>query len=633
MRKLFLLTLALVMLCAAALAAEKTISKVAFTYVVLEDGTAEIRGLSGGYNVQELVIPEQLDGHPVTRIDLDPHLTYFAGVTTITIPDSVVEIGSCPLGSGYLTEIVVSPDHPVFTVEGDMLIRREDRCLVACAFGHAGGVLEIPPDVTDVADGVFAFCWRISAFTVPENHQTLEAVDGALYSKGDHRLIACPCAPESASFAVQEGTEIIGDYAFANCSRLTKIVLPDSVSRIGAWAFSGCSGLTEFTIPDNVTDIGNGAFVGCSGLTRFIVSPEQTHFAVIDGVLYRTADRCLVAYPPAKSENRTVPSDGTVLSEMPEGSFRALIGVVVYSIEALYGFDGEETRVTSGLTSIQSFEIPQGIARIGDYAFAGCDNLTGIIVPDSVTSIGEWAFYSCSGLTSITLLGSVTSIGEWAFVGCSGLTSVTLPDSVMSIGDWAFAVCSGLTSVMLPDSVTSIGEGAFVGCSGLTSVSLPDSVTNIGEGAFANCSGLSRFIVSPEQKHFAVIDGVLYRTADRCLVAYPPAKDGGSASFEVPQGIEHIAEYAFYDCSGLMSVTLPNSVTSIGDYGFYSCRGLTSVTIPDSVTSIGEDAFYGCDNLTITVTRGSYAAAYVRENGLPYQYTDAMDWLTGPQNQ
>ncbi|MBR1558306.1 MAG: leucine-rich repeat domain-containing protein [Prevotella sp.] len=58
--------------------------------------------------------------------------------------------------------------------------------------------------------------------------------------------------------------------------------------------------------------------------------------------------------------------------------------------------------------------------------------------------------------------------------------------------------------------------------------------------------------------------------------------------------VTSIGDYAFYNCTGLTSVTIPNSVTGIGGRAFYNCIGLTSVTIPNSVTSIGEEAFYNC---------------------------------------
>ena len=72
-----------------------------------------------------------------------------------------------------------------------------------------------------------------------------------------------------------------------------------------------------------------------------------------------------------------------------------------------------------------------------------------------------------------------------------------------------------------------------------------------------------------------------------------------------------IGNYAFYDCSGLTSVTIPNSVTTIGDFSFYDCSGLTSVTIPNSVTTIGNGAFYGCSGLTsVTIPNSVTSIGY-----------------------
>ena len=77
----------------------------------------------------------------------------------------------------------------------------------------------------------------------------------------------------------------------------------------------------------------------------------------------------------------------------------------------------------------------------------------------------------------------------------------------------------------------------------------------------------------------------------------------------------------------MTSVSIPDSVSAIGELTFSSCDSLTSVSIPDSVTVIGDGAFDRCFSLTLTVPRNSYTAQYCEQNGLPYTYPDARDWL------
>ncbi len=257
---------------------------------------------------------------------------------------------------------------------------------------------------------------------------------------------------------------------------------------------------------------------------------------------------------------------------------------------------------TDGLLTISGTGEMEDYSSYGNVPWNGLvDKINCVVIRNSVTSIGNSAFYGCTGLTSITIPDSVTSIGDSAFDSCTGLTSITIPDSVTSIGNWAFEGCTGLTSITIPDSVTSIGGWAFFDCTGLTSITIPDSVTSIGYGAFAYCTGLTSITVSGGNKKFDSrnnCNGII-KTATNTLIS-------GCKNTDIPDSVTSIGNSAFYDCTGLTSITIPDSVTSIGGSAFWGCTGLTSITIPDSVTSIGVSAFTYCTGLTsITVSGGN----------------------------
>ena len=258
--------------------------------------------------------------------------------------------------------------------------------------------------------------------------------------------------------------------------------------------------------------------------------------------------------------------------------------------------------------------VEYSVTSIENRAFEGCSGLTSVTIPNSVTSIGDWAFYDCSGLKKVI----VKDIAAWCGIKFGGddsnplyyakhiysdedteITNLIIPNSVTSIGYGAFMGCSGLTSVTIPNSVTSIGNGAFSGCSGLTSINIPSSVTSIGSYAFSNCSGLTSVTVEN--------GNTVYDSRDNCNAIIETATNTllyGCNITIIPNNVTSIGNTAFYNCSGLTSVTIPNSVTSIGYEAFYKCSGLTSIIIPNSVTSIENYAFLGCSGLT-SVTIGT----------------------------
>ena len=97
------------------------------------------------------------------------------------------------------------------------------------------------------------------------------------------------------------------------------------------------------------------------------------------------------------------------------------------------------------------------------------------------------------------------------------------------------------------------------------------------------------------------------------LPCFPPGSEKNT--FQVPDSVTSIEEWAFYERTSLTEVTVPDSVTSIGKWAFDGCRSLTKITIPDSVTSIGDNAFDACP-VTIIATPGSYAWKFAQKKGI-----------------
>ena len=214
-------------------------------------------------------------------------------------------------------------------------------------------------------------------------------------------------------------------------------------------------------------------------------------------------------------------------------------------------------------------------------------------------------------ITGIVVPNYVTRIGNSSFSGCSKLTSVTIGSGVTNIGSSVFDNCTELTSIVVVDGntiyhsngnclIVTKNETLILGCKN-SIIPSDGSVTSISERAFYNCTGLTSITI-PDS-----VTSIGKYAFNGCT---------GLTSVTINGTVTKIDNYVFYNCRSLTTITIPDSVTSIGERAFSGCTGLTSITIPDHVTNIGKYAFNGCTGLT-SVTIGNSVTS-IGENAFAY---------------
>ena len=366
--------------------------------------------------------------------------------------------------------------------------------------------------------------------------------------------------------------KVIAREAFANCTGITAIEIPASVTNVEVDAFKGCTGLlqqeggvtyvgkwavdcdktaTQVTLRNDTVGVAQGAFYQCAELTNVSIPASVKNICAgaftecekliqkVDGGLY--VDKWLVGTYAAKELTIRQNTVGFAAMAFREGKL-----------------------ATGGV-----FVVPSGVKYINDWAFANAVNFPYVILHDGVEGIGFGAFYNTTGLKGISLSKGLKTIDAEAFYSCKNLVEVVVWDVKAWMGisfNGANAYPNNYGSLMFMDA-----EGNLV-----TDLTIPAGVDSIGWRAFENAIALTKVTI--------------------------------------PASVKSIASAAFRGCTALNSVSIPTSITKIEEQTFYGCTSLTSITIPASVTAIDEKAFDACEKLfevinlsKLTVTAGDTA--------------------------
>lgn len=426
------------------------------SFVVSAEGVlTEVNGISETNNV--VIIPNQVNNIEVKEIKKELFLNNIY-IEKLVIPETVTTLGyrMC-YGCTNLKEV------------------------------------NLPDNISVIPDYAFEKCTLLEKINIPQS--LVQIRNDAFAESGIKEFIAPDSFKEIWGYAFKDcknlekvdlnKTTSIGDMSFENCTKLSSIVLPNTLVELGTYVFSGCTLLNNIKMPSNPIEITN-TFIYGSGYYNDAKNWEN-------GILY--------------VDNYLITTNNDLLNQQ---SINVKEGTIVIAINAF----------TNNGKNLKSIVLPEGLKIIGSSAFSSLYSLSQINIPSSVISIGNNAFGSTDlyenqsnwengGFYIDNWLLAVDNVKMTEFtvkegtVGVSdgksdtslfptkatSISSLTLPSTLKYIGNRSFARLK-ITSLELPETLETMKEGAFMTCAFLESVNLEDCINlkSIGNQAFSNCA-------------------------------------------------------------------------------------------------------------------------------------------------
>ncbi len=426
------------------------------SFVVSAEGVlTEVNGISETNNV--VIIPNQVNNIEVKEIKKELFLNNIY-IEKLVIPETVTTLGyrMC-YGCTNLKEV------------------------------------NLPDNISVIPDYAFEKCTLLEKINIPQS--LVQIRNDAFAESGIKEFIAPDSFKEIWGYAFKDcknlekvdlnKTTSIGDMSFENCTKLSSIVLPNTLVELGTYVFSGCTLLNNIKMPSNPIEITN-TFIYGSGYYNDAKNWEN-------GILY--------------VDNYLITTNNDLLNQQ---SINVKEGTIVIAINAF----------TNNGKNLKTIVLPEGLKIIGSSAFSSLYSLSQINIPSSVISIGNNAFgatdlyenqsnWENGGFYIDNWLLAVDNVKMTEFtvkegtVGVSdgksdtslfptkatSISSLTLPSTLKYIGSRSFARLK-ITSLELPETLETMKEGAFMTCAFLESVNLEDCINlkSIGNQAFSNCA-------------------------------------------------------------------------------------------------------------------------------------------------
>lgn len=522
---------------------------------------------------------------------------------TLTLQDETYEgIRIIDYHGPYNPDIVI-PD----SVDGKTVI---SACFIGdCVYSEekCGSIstITLPSTLKEIGDYAFNGMTLLESVSIPEDVEKI----------GGYAFQGCT-GLKSVIFNVGEGNGLteIGECGFHGCSALASIELPDTLTVIGKSAFMGCKALTSIDLPDSLRTLGENAFASCTKLSQVnfnegleTIDKYAFYYCNLKNVELKEGLASINAYAFSYNFN-------LVTIKLPEGL--TYIGDGFLSNTLVEEIDLPDSLKSSGTfidgSRIKELVLPPGFSDIKYNSISSdvkLDYLESLTVQDSSVS-----YIRFENLKTLILKGNCqiaddpfygvkTSVYDYNTNKWVSTTNVYPPETIIFDGNINSNVHDLLINTHNYNLHTDPETGYYV-----------YSKVNIGEADFVlqgNSFTSGDYIYDTTSGGGAVITdyvgtetGVLNvpDSFENEGVTYPVVAIGRNAFEEatateinLPETVEKIGIYAFYNCKYLTKSNLPEGIKVIEPYTYAGCKSMSEITIPDSVVYIGERAFNLCN--------------------------------------
>ncbi len=521
----------------------------------------------------DIVIPEYIDGYPVTDIILIDFSN--SNARSITFPGTIKEIDSYLItGISTLEEVTIG--------EGTECIGS-----MFCTGCENLRKVTLPDSLKEIGDSFLSHT-AVESLEIPDQITELPSN-------------FCNMCPELKTVKLPANLTSLGNSAFAG-SGVTEIELPDTLTNIEPNVFSVCRSLSRINIPEAIKDIPDGFCMECHSL-RSIELPKDLN-SIGRSAFCGSGLRYLEIPDTIKSLPDGFCAECSALERVKLPSELEYLGAYAFSESGLVSIEipGSvkvlETSTCNGCESLEKVTLHEGTQKIDSYCFEYCYALSECNIPEGMKSIGSGTFRE-TALKTVDLPASLTDLSQEAFTDADRLEKISIPeenekyfssDGVLydkSTNQIYLFPCGKKGTFIMPEIDYTGMNFKFDQRINISELVVADSF-NWDSMLFYSRDNMPKISLKDTNKNFIIEDGAVYSADKKKLVLLLDDTEG---EHTVEEGIECIGTYAFFQCNKLTSVICPKSLKRIDDRAFETIPYLCNIEFNGDSVELGDNVF------------------------------------------